>query len=85
MQKYLLGAVADAVIEVPSLRYPLIMRSAVTSEGETIRFLLNYSSEPLNIPSQWSGTDLLSGTAYTPGQEISLPDWGVQIICCNDK
>ena len=85
LQKYLLGAVADAGIEVSSLRYPLILRSGVTSEGETIQFLLNYSSEPLSIPSQWSGTDLLSGTIYTPGQEITLPDWGVQIICCNDN
>ena len=64
---------------------PLILHSAMASEGETIRFLLNYSSEPISIPSQWSGTDLLSGTTYTPGQEITLPDWGVKIICCSDK
>lgn len=80
LKAYLLRAAGDAGIEAPDLRFPLVLRSGTDRAGEPVRFLFNYSDEPQKLSVSWAGTDLLTGRSFQPGEEFSLPGWGVCIL-----
>lgn len=80
LKRYLLAAAADAGIEPPTERWPVILRSGVGQSGKALHFALNYSSEPAALPSPCSGVELLTGCVCQKGEALRLPDWGVLIL-----
>lgn len=80
LKKYLLAAAADAGIEPPAERWPVIVRSGIGQNGKSLHFVLNYSAEDVVLPSRWTGTDLLTGRTYQEGDKVLLLDWGVIVI-----
>ncbi|MEO6359758.1 MAG: beta-galactosidase [Sphingomicrobium sp.] len=58
-------------------RFPLIVRSGTLTNGNGVRYLLNYSRDKLPIPAELSkGTDLLTGKRAVS----ALEPWGVAIV-----
>lgn len=80
LKKYLLRAAADAGVQAPTLRWPLVLRSGTNATGQAVRFLLNYSQEARQLASPWSGTELFSGKRVRAGDELRLSDWDVRIL-----
>lgn len=80
LKKYLLRAAADAGLQAPALRWPLVLRSGTNAAGQTVHFLLNYSREELRLASPWDGTELLSGKRVRAGETVLLSDWDVRIL-----
>ncbi|WP_434749104.1 beta-galactosidase [Paenibacillus amylolyticus] len=63
------------------LAFPLIVKSGVNDQGQTIRYYFNYSDEPVSFHNpQGEGTELLSGDVIAAGQKIELERWGIRII-----
>ena len=62
-------------------RFPLIVRSGTLTNGNRVRYLLNYSREKRPIPTGLSqGTDLLSGKRAGS----TLEPWAVAIVEIGD-
>ena len=80
LSKYVAMACEEAGIKVPQLKHPVVIREACNERGTNLHFIFNYSSEPAEIPSPYSGTDILTGEALCEGSRINVPDWGVRII-----
>jgi beta-galactosidase len=79
------GIVTDQVkragIDLPKVRFPLIVRGGTLQDGHRVRYVLNYSARPQRLNYGYaSGTDLLSGRKVTRGQQLALKPWGVAIV-----
>jgi beta-galactosidase len=76
------GVLTDAakragVVWPDAARFPLIVRSGTLTNGNRVRYLLNYSRDRLQIPTELSkGTDLLTGKRGVS----ALEPWGVAIV-----
>ncbi|MCJ2125044.1 beta-galactosidase [Methylobacterium sp. J-077] len=79
-EKILGDAAKRAGIEVPSVRWPIIVRGGTLTNGHPVRYVLNYSAAAQATPAMVNGTELLSGQAVKRGEPIGLPAWGVAII-----
>jgi len=65
------------VIWPEAARFPLIVRSGTLTNGNRVRYLLNYSREKQNIPRELAdGTDLLIGKQAAS----TINPWGVAIL-----
>ncbi|WP_208296058.1 beta-galactosidase [Telluria antibiotica] len=81
IEKIVAEHVKRAGIELPKVRFPLIIRGGTSQEGRQVRYLLNYSAKPQRMTYGYgNGTDLLSGQAVKRGQSFELKPWGVSII-----
>ena len=63
------------------LRWPVIQKSGINEEGNTIHYFYNYSSQNKEfVYSYNNGTDLLTDNKIIKNQKLELPPWGVMII-----
>lgn len=63
------------------LAFPLIVKTGINEQGQTIRYYFNYSDEPVSFHNpHGDGTELLSGDSIAAGQELVLERWGIRII-----
>lgn len=63
------------------IAFPLIIRSGVNEKGKNIHYYFNYSSSAGSVNYSYpNGQELISGSAVTKGQVISIEPWGVKII-----
>ena len=78
----ILGETArNAGVTAPAVRYPMIVRNGVLKNGHQVRYLLNYSASPQQVPAGvTSGTELLSNTEIDAGKAIELKPWGVAVV-----
>ncbi|MGM9661321.1 MAG: beta-galactosidase trimerization domain-containing protein, partial [Faecousia sp.] len=83
------SAALDALLEqlLPQMgiglvpyRWPLIVKQGQNDAGNTIVYLLNYSSECQTFPMERDSTELLSQKRYTTGETLMLPPWGAAIL-----
>lgn len=80
-EKILADAVARAGVEIPGVRFPLILRSGVLNNGDRVRYVLNYSDSEQKVPAGVaSGRELLSERNISPSHELTLRPWDVGII-----
>lgn len=64
-----------------AVRFPLIVKRAISHTGSALLFYLNYSGERQDITLPFStGHELLSDRYYRQGSVLSLADWGVAIF-----
>ena len=80
LKDFLVRVCESAGIQRPSLRWPVICRSATAADGSALTFVFNYSAEPRSVPSPVEGTDLITGEPYTKRAPIGLADWGAAIL-----
>jgi beta-galactosidase len=81
IEKIVAEQVKRAGIELPKVRFPLIVRGGTGQEGRPIRYVLNYSAKPQRMVYGYAnGTDLLSGQVVKRGQALELKPWGVAIV-----
>ncbi|SLK06641.1 MULTISPECIES: beta-galactosidase [unclassified Paenibacillus] len=63
------------------LAFPIIVKSGVNDQGNTIRYYFNYSDQATSfVYAYGDGTELLAGTAVSGGQNMKLEPWGFCII-----
>ena len=74
-------AAEDAKIEVPSVQWPVVLRSGVSRKGTYLHYILHYSEDSAVLPCPWKkGKELLEGKSYVQGERIELKDWDVKIL-----
>jgi len=80
LKEYLLRAAADAGIEVPGERWPVIIKSG-RAGGKRLHYILHYDSvcREIACPCR-EAKELLTGTIYRKGERIALTDWDVKIL-----
>ena len=61
-------------------RWPLIVKQGTNDIGESITYLLNYSSEVQTFCVENSATELLSQNHFAHGETLRLKPWGVVIL-----
>ncbi len=80
LKKYLLMAAADACIEAPAQRWPVIVKSG-TADGRKLHYILHYSEECREMECPYEkAAELFSGKIYQKGEKIPLRDWDVKIL-----
>ena len=67
-------------IELSQYRWPLVTKTGFDESGQTIRYLLNYSSARQSFQVEEECTELLSGKHAAPGETLRLEPWGVAIL-----
>ncbi|KHL26892.1 beta-galactosidase [Croceibacterium mercuriale] len=70
-------ATRAGVVWPETARFPLIVRSGTLTNGDRVRYLLNYSRERQDLPKELAdGTDLLTGQTAAS----TVEPWGVAIL-----
>ncbi|MFC9711055.1 beta-galactosidase [Paenibacillus sp. NPDC056933] len=63
------------------LAFPVIVKSGVNDQGNTIRYFFNYSNQAASFVNVYGdGTELLAGRSVSRGQNMELEPWGFCII-----
>ncbi|WP_338588803.1 beta-galactosidase [Paenibacillus sp. Y5S-9] len=63
------------------LAFPIIVKTGVNDQGNTIRYYFNYADEATSFVNAYGeGTELLAGTPIAEGEKIELEPWGIRII-----
>ncbi|KLU57596.1 beta-galactosidase [Paenibacillus sp. VT-400] len=63
------------------LAFPIIVKTGVNDQGNTIRYYFNYAGEATSFVNAYrKGTELLAGTPIAEGEKIELEPWGIRII-----
>ena len=80
--KVLVEVLKGAGIEPETgLPAPVRRRQAVGRDGKALRFYLNFSGEPQPFRyAHGPGTELISGRAVAPGEQVALAPWDVVVI-----
>ena len=63
--------------------FPVIIRKGRLCDGRQVRFVLNYSEERHHYRCPGSGTDLLTGCPFAPGETLTLDAWGAAVLVPN--
>lgn len=82
-EKIIMQTIERAGLKGPDqeLHWPLITKSGINMEGNTIRYYYNYSSDANELVYPYkNGTELLTGKQVKQNQELSLNPWEVIII-----
>ncbi|SHM34721.1 beta-galactosidase [Actinacidiphila paucisporea] len=65
-------------------RYPglpgLETAARVAPDGTRLLFLLNHAAEPVEVPAEAGGLDLLTGERIEPGRPFGLDAYGVRVL-----
>ncbi len=61
--------------------YPVVIKSGINRDGNTIHYYLNYSSQVQTVPYRFAnGTELLKGTPVHTGASLTLTAWDCRIV-----
>ena len=61
-------------------RWPLIVKQGTNDAGESITYLLNYSSKIQTFQVENSAVELLSQKHFAHGETLRLEPWGAAIL-----
>lgn len=72
---------AGLMTEIQNLSFPLVVKSGTNAEGNTIRYVFNFSDAPQEFayPAE-KGTDLITGERINKGQDLRLDTWDLMIV-----
>lgn len=74
-------ALEIGIINKSTPKYPVVIREGVNSQGNTIRYFLNYSGKDVSVPYfAEKGVNLFTGKSLTKGNPVSLKPWDVAIV-----
>lgn len=80
LKKYVLLAAADAGVEVPEERWPVIIKNGTVNDRK-LHYFLHYSETYRETVCPYEkATELFSGKIYRKGENIPLKDWDVKIL-----
>ena len=81
IDKLMADQVKRAGITMPRERFPLIVRGGTLPNQREVRYLLNYSAQPVTTRHEHgAGMELLSGKPVARGQALKIAPWGVAIV-----
>lgn len=81
LQRVLKVMLQQANIEVPDVRFPVIIRKGVNRQGKTVCYYLNYSGETKEV--EYRGNDareLLKDKRIISGEKLTITPWNVHIL-----
>ena len=68
-------------VEIPDVRFPVIIRKGVNSHGKKICYYLNYSAEQREIEyNGGNATELLGNNRIISGEKLAIAPWDVLIL-----
>lgn len=74
-------AAKQADLEIPNVKWPIIVRAGENKDGKMLHYLLHYSEETAAMQCPYDETtDILTGENYKKGDMILLSDWDVKIL-----
>lgn len=80
LESLLIKLWSDWEFELPSCRFPVIVRKGTNQYDHTLTYYLNYSSSPQSVDIHPAGKELLSDTPIGKHQPLTLEPWGVCIL-----
>lgn len=83
VSRVLSGAVRDAGLwgSNQELAFPVIVKTGVNGNGQTIRYYFNYSGQETSVPYRHqNGRELLSDRSVASGENLELAPWSFLII-----
>ncbi|WP_419876253.1 beta-galactosidase [Candidatus Pristimantibacillus sp. PTI5] len=83
VSRVLSGAVRDAGLwgSNQELAFPVIVKTGVNGNGQTIRYYFNYSGQAISVPFRHqNGRELLSDRSVASGENLELAPWSFLII-----
>ncbi|MFC6253331.1 beta-galactosidase [Secundilactobacillus hailunensis] len=80
LHKIIQSYVDKIQITRPSEKFPIIVKNAINSAGDTIEFYLNFSSTSQKIKNIEGDVELISGQNISSQHELSLAAWDVAIV-----
>lgn len=79
-----MAATDGGLIDEDEYRFPVVFRSGTNDSGKTIRYVFNYSGEPVTVAYRHGDArELLSGKKVSRGDELTVGPWDVSILCEN--
>jgi beta-galactosidase len=83
-----MSSIMKAVVQEAGLRridqvlaFPVIVKSGLNSDVQTVRYYFNYSNDPVSLTySHESGQELLEERTVTTGEQLLIEPCGVRII-----
>ena len=68
-------------VEIPDVRFPVIIRKGVNSHGKKICYYLNYSAEQREVEYNGNNaTELLKNNRISSGEKLAIAPWDVRIL-----
>ena len=81
LQRVLKVMLQQADIEVPVVRFPVIIRKGVNRQGKTVCYYLNYSGETKEVEYQGNNArELLEDKKVISGEKMTIEPWAVRIL-----
>lgn len=75
------SAVRKGIIADNEYRFPVILRSGSNASGKEIRYVFNFSKEPVQIAYPYKGGKiLLENKNITHKEEVTIEPWGLLIV-----
>ena len=87
-QTMVLDALKDAGLTGPDQQLPpnVRVKHGIGRDGRSLHYYLNYSSQPATLTYTYpAGTDLLTGNAFSQGQQATIVPWDLIIVQENSK
>lgn len=77
-----LAATDGGLIDEDEYRFPVVFRSGINDAGKTVRYVFNYSGEPVKVVYRHGDArELLGGKRVRSGEELTIGPWDVNILC----
>lgn len=67
-------------IDIPKYSFPIVIRTGVNAQGDTITYYMNFSGSSQAITLPCDGRELLGDTTHHAGEQITLEKWDVKIM-----
>ena len=85
LEELLVKLLPEEGIQLPAQCWPLVIKEGTNDFGDTVRYVLNYSSESREILMTGKARELLSDKFVTAGEKLELKPWGVAILSSSGK
>lgn len=72
--------VDEIQVSRPDVQFPIVLKHATNTNGDTVDFYLNFSEQPQTVTNVGNGTELISDQAVADSNELSLAPWDVAIV-----
>lgn len=80
LESLLLRLLPGFGVEVPAIRWPVVVKEGINGLGCTVRYYLNYSAGSAELPAPADCTELLAELPLAQGDTFRLPPWGAAIL-----
>lgn len=80
LNKLIESYTTEIKIQHPDEKYPVVVKEATNSEGQTLTYYMNFSSVPQKYINQIDGKELIGESKLSSNETVELAPWSVNIV-----